>query len=275
MKDIEEMLREWDADAERPFLIIDEIRPELVAGKGQQVLFVCIRMTAGLALSCLYNGERAREQLGKQARDMTFKGRLLYGPRQRRSHEPMRQYVADTMRRISEIRFYSTSTQELASMKLTGGFSLIPAPGERMRPGRIEEAKARELTPMLTFAKTVAVDAGLGPLVAELLVDRSAQLGLDAKSRALGKDELQSLETEDLNTTSDGKPTDLQCPTRFRIIAAPDEGCFRDLLLLPDAVAYLANGPGRQTLVRVDTQLSYIDMDRFRAALSPKPGKGT
>ena len=78
-----------------------------------------------------------------------------------------------------------------------------------------------------------------GNVQVDVLVDRSRQLGLDPKTLGVPPGTFQIFGPGTLNQVSGDSPASLICPTRFRIISAPEEGPLRDLLMIPDAVAYL------------------------------------
>lgn len=233
------LIEDWRAAA-RPLLIVDEIRPNGTTEGEQLVATLFVETDTRTAVRWAEAALTVRDQLARPARDKCFKGSTLYGSRQRRSHEPMREYVRTA---LNEARgaFRVTTTNHILKdhPSKRGGIRAVPAtPKDQLR---VDAIRGDELVPLLNTIKVIASGRNLGDIQVDVLVDRSSQLGLDPTILGVPPDTIQILGPDTLNQTSDGSPASLICPTQFRIISAPEEGRLRDLLLIPDAVAYKLN----------------------------------
>lgn len=119
-----------------------------------------------------------------------------------------------------------------------GGIDTQPAAGET-RMAR--EVNGPELVPMMNRVKQIALNSTFVDVQVDVLIDRSRQLGLEAASGGLNEDQFETLGPGPLNSSPDGSPSTILCPNTFRFISVSEKGPFRDLLLLPDAVSYIAN----------------------------------
>lgn len=96
-----------------------------------------------------------------------------------------------------------------------------------------------ELVPFMNMLKVVSNAHELGAVQVDVLLDRSAQLELDHKQLGVLEEHGCLVGPGELNKQADGTPAALQCPSCFLLIAPAKPGSFRDLLLLPDGIAYV------------------------------------
>lgn len=230
-----DLIEDWRTAA-RPLLIVDEIRPDGETQGEQLVATVFVETDTRTAVRWAETAFTIRDGLA-QARDKCFKGSVLYGRRSRRSHEPMRDYVRTALNEARGAFRVTTTNRVLEDHpSRRGGIRAVPAtPKDQLR---VDAVRGAELVPVLNTIKVIAMMRNLGDVQVDVLVDRSRQLGLNPTTLGVPPDTIQLFGPDTLNDTSDGSPASLICPTRFRIISAPEEGRLRDLLLIPDAVAY-------------------------------------
>jgi hypothetical protein len=231
-----DLIEDWRAAA-RPLLIVDEIRPDGSAPGEQFVATVFVETDTRTAVRWAETALAVRDGLG-QARDKCFKGSSLYGSRRRPSHEAMREHVRSV---LTEARgaFRVTTTNRILDdhPSRRGGIRAVPAtPKDQLH---VTAVRGRELVPLMNTIKVIAAVRNLGDVQVDVLVDRSRQLGLHPTDLGVPLDTIQMFGPDTLNHVSDGSPASLISPTRFRIISAPEEGRLRDLLMIPDVVAYL------------------------------------
>ena len=231
-----DFIEDWRAAAS-PLLIVDEIRPDGNATGEQLVSTVFLETDTRTAVRWAESALTIRDELAPTARETCFKGRTLYGSRQRRSHEPMRNYVRAALRECRSGFLVTTSNHVLRGHESARG-GIRPVPATDQDRLLVNEVRGPELVPLLNSIKVIAVRRNLGHVQIDVLVDRSKQIGLDHNVIGVPKDTIQVFGPGKLNATSDGSPSSLISHSRFRIIATPEEGRLRDLLLLPDAVAY-------------------------------------
>lgn len=227
---------DWAKNPNRPVYIIDEVR-EADAGEGEYVIFCCIETTAGHAINLLKAAAKARKTLAKPAQKKAFKGKSLFGNRAKKANANMGQYVFGALKTIDGLMLLISSSSEISKKFANTKGSITLVPDDAVSSGG--QMRGRELMPVLTFIKNVAVARKLGDIQVDVIIDRSTHLGMDPTQRKIQSNQFEVMGPQTLNDGSDGKPAPLQCPSSFRIIAAADEGTFMDLLLLPDAIAYL------------------------------------
>jgi hypothetical protein len=231
-----DLIEDWRTAA-RPLLVVDEIRPDGTTPGEQFVATVFVETDTRTAVKWAETALAVRDELA-QARDKCFKGSSLYGSRRKSSHGPMREHVRAV---LNEARgaFRVTTTNRVLENHPSGrgGIHAVPAtPKDQLR---VEAVRGAELVPLMNSIKVIAAARNLGDVQVDVLVDRSRQLGLDPKVLGVSPDTIQMFGPDTLNHLSDGSPASLISPTRFRIISAPEEGRLRDLLMIPDVVAYL------------------------------------
>ncbi|SRR5713226_2927278 len=169
--------------------------------------------------------------------DAKDKGRRLFGERRSRRHEGLRQYVCECIRSSLGLDVLGTSSVTLTNLAANtrGGMRTVAAADEARTEGFVF---GRELVPLLNLLKRVANDAGIQGRV-DIILDRSHQLGLDPSDRGLAADEFETFGPGDLNALASGAAANIQSNCSFRIVSVSDEGSFRNLVLLPDAVGYI------------------------------------
>jgi hypothetical protein len=223
--------------AARPLLLLDEVRlPD--ATTGDVVSFVVIATDTRVAHELATTASEIRGQASAADGASLIKGAALFGQRRRRAHDPFRRYVLDALRRCASRTRVTTSGNVLKQYQLLapGGIRLEAAPGGTVP---VEAIRGRELVPVMNALKIVANAQRFGATQVDVLLDRSAQLGLDPAQLGVSRDGVMILGPGEFNRQMDGSPASYQCPSRFRLICPPKRSAFRDLLLLPDALAYL------------------------------------
>jgi len=231
-----DLIEDWRTAA-RPLVIVDEIRPDGSTPGEQFVATVFVETDTRTAVRWAETALAVRDELA-QARNKVFKGAGLYGSRRRPSHEPMRKHLRAVLKE-AQGAFRVTTTNRILEGHPSGhgGIRLIPAtPKDQLQ---VTAVRGAELVALMNTIKVIATVRNLGDVHVDVLVDRSRQLGLDTKTLGVPPDTIQMFGPDTLNHLSGGSAASLICPTRFRIISASEEGPLRDLLMIPDVVAYL------------------------------------
>lgn len=227
---------DWRSAA-RPLFIVDEIRPEGNVQGEQLVSTVVVETDTRSAVDWAKSALGIRDQLRDQARDKCFKGKDLYGAKKSHAHEPMRGYLSDVIPRCRSGFVVTTSNRVLRGHP-SGVGGIRPVPATEKDRLSVTAIQGPELVPLLNTVKAIATRRSLGDVQVDVLVDRSQQLGLDPKKLGVPEDTVQIFGPNTFNETSRGEESTLVCPTRFRLIFLSERGPLRDLLLIPDAVAY-------------------------------------
>jgi hypothetical protein len=261
--------------AARPLLLVDEVRlPD--AAVGDVVSFVVIGTDTRLAHEFASLASEIRDGASAADGASLIKGSALFGQRRRRAHDPFRSYVLDALRRCASRTRVTTSGSVLKRYEslAPGGIRLEGAPGEQVP---VDAVRGRELVPVMNALKVVANTQGFGATQVDVLLDRSAQLGLDPAQLRLSPDAVVILGPGEFNLQGDGSAASYHCPSQFRLICPPKRGAFRDLLLLPDALAYLTLRNGSISQPRrmlaageefVIESLDVLDRDKDEAEIS-------
>jgi hypothetical protein len=243
MQDTEEeicrLVEEWRSQG-RPLFLVDEIRDH-DAELGEIVSFILLLVNSQLATRFADNASRLRELMPAADGQALIKGASLYGDRRRPFHDELRCHIRAVVERSSVVR-YTTSSQVLTRYNALAPGGIRPVVNEGAAP--MAPIRGRELVPLMNALKVAALRYGLGAVQVDVLLDRSAQLGLDHGRLGQPKENGWLLGPGGLNE-HDGRPAACQCPSRFLFVAPPQRGPFRDLLLLPDAVAYATWKKGR------------------------------
>ena len=223
--------------AARPLLLLDEVRPDGPGTFGQFTFFVAARTDTRTAVQWMRTAAKVREGLPEQSAKASFKGSKLYGSSRSGVHRSLREYLAACRAQLVGISVLGTTAAAVSRIaaRTTGGIRTRPARGER-RPA--SDVRGRELPLLLSYLKRTANDAGLRGQV-DLLVDRSRQFGLGVRDRGLANNEFETFGPGPLNRLAGGRKSSIRCNCKFRIIPASDKSPFRDLLLIPDALAYV------------------------------------
>jgi len=228
---------EW-TNTRRLLFLVDEVRsPHSCGALGGLVSFVLVGTTAQEAAAYADEMSVLRDQLRNPADAKAWiKGTDLYG-KNRAKHDAIRarvgRAVADSFPGILR---WSTSSSALKQVEALAPCGIQPV---RESGDAMTAIRGRELWLLMTMVKHAANHVGIGPDQIDVLVDRSAQLGLDPHLLGEPKDQNFILGPGELNQQADGSPASYHCPSRFRFIAPTKPGPFRDLSLLPDAVAYV------------------------------------
>jgi len=231
-----ELAGDW-YQAARPLLLVDEVRiPDAAAG--DIVSFVVLGTDTRLAHNFATTASAIRDRASPADGASLIKGSALFGQRRRRAHDPFRRYVLDALRKCARRMRVTTSGSVLRRYELLapGGIRLEAVPGEQVP---VEAIRGRELVPVMNALKIVANKQGFGATQVDVLLDRSAQLGLDPAQMGVSREGVMILGPGEFNLQADGSPASYHCPSQFRLICPPKRSAFRDLLLLPDALAYL------------------------------------
>ncbi len=261
---INELIGDW-ANNNRPLLIVDEIRPDdLKRPRAQFCIYTAVVTDTSTAVEIGWSGAGLRELwVPAENRDRAFKGRHLFGNKPRLEHEPIRNFFFAAMSTCAATATLTTDSGVLRAdrKRVRGGIRAEPATPEQ---GPSRDVRGTELVMFMNLIKCVATDWFPGADQVEVLVDRSAQLGLDPAMRRLGTgkidpstqpvrdpsssdvvDEVVEVFGPDhLNTAPGGRQSEFLCESRFRIVSSPETGMFADLLMLPDAVGYLRQKAG-------------------------------
>jgi hypothetical protein len=255
----------WMAEPAQPVWMIDETRQQAPEGHGEFIVFTCVCMSADAATDALQLLGDARAALPLELRGMSFKGRLLWGRKNDERYAPIADAVLKAVRTVGHIQRVLTTSKHITDIGRRFTCDLTVAGDRAAMPAKVA---GRELLSVLTFLKWLANRLQVGARWVDVLIDRSAQLGLDPSQRGLSPEQFEMLEAESLNTSPGGTQTDLVSPASFRIYADSDDGPFRDLLLFPDAVGYLglyradsASMDGPKAVTLAGTALVPIDVD--------------
>jgi hypothetical protein len=230
------LVAEWNSFA-RPLLLVDEIRRDASEPGVQITSFFFLGTDTRTA--CAFGDESAevRDRLSQTAQETLIKGASLYGSRKRASHEGFREYVRRSFSRCTALTVTTSSAVTTRYTHLApGGIRGVRADAPGSPP---IDFRGRELVPLLNSLKVVALHRGYGPVEVDVIIDRSKMFGLDPASYGLPADQWLIFEPDTFNIQADGSPASVICPSRFRLICPPKRSAVRDLMLLPDAAAYL------------------------------------
>lgn len=253
------LIAEWRQQA-RPLFLVDEVRD------GELVSFILLVINSQLATRFADNASSLRDLMQPADRDAYIKGSNLYGRRRHKKHDGLRLHVRDVIGRCSVVRF-TTCSEVLRRYEKTAPGGIRPTTAAPMAPIR-----GRELVPFMTMMKIAANAHGLGPVQVDVLLDRSAQLGLDHSQLGQPKHHYWIIGPGELNEQADGTPATYHCPSRFLFVAPPKPSLFRDLLLLPDALAYVVWRRGDLDAARTKVaagQDFVLDIDNGATLASP------
>lgn len=231
-----QLVAEWRQEA-RPLLLFDEVRvPASERALGEFVSFVFLVTDTRTAATYADDVSILRDQLSPADASALIKGRNLYGNGRRAVHNDLRGRIRTAVQNCPGVARFTTCSSVLKRYEAIapGGIRAVSEAGESMAPIR-----GRELVSFMTMVKLVANAYQLGAVQVDVLLDRSAQLGLDPNLLGRSEDEWYLLGPGELNTQADGSPASLFCPSRFLFIAPTKRGPFRDLALLPDSLAYV------------------------------------
>lgn len=232
MPTTQDMYDEWISNPERPILLVDETREIAPEGHGQFILFTCVHISVEVLNDYLYQVEEVRAGLSAQIAQNSIKGRHLFGAKPVSHYNRIKDAALVACSRAAGIFQLLTTSTHVIDTKLHSIGKINTDTGEVI--------SGPELLPVLNFAKWIGSRIKPPPKQIDLIIDRSAHLGLDPHQRNIQHTDFNVLGPGYLNTTSQGGPTELLCPSLFRIIAGSDKLThLRDLLLLPDAVGYL------------------------------------
>jgi len=236
VNDPNSIVEEWRKNPLRPIMLIDETREDDGPKIGQYVLFICILTNAMHIVNCLCEAELARLELQGYAKDINFKGRLLFGKRGKKSHEIIRSYVVSNISKVESIVVLASSSKAIRNCysNMSGGINAISSTEQRKM-----RVFGPELPLLLNYVKKIAIDRMLKSIQVDVIVDRSQQFGLGVRQRSLKKRTFEVLGPGTLNRVAGDSFASSHCPSKFYIIASSDNGTFRDLLLLPDAIGYI------------------------------------
>ena len=207
----------------RPLLIIDETRIPC-PNAGEMIIFCIIQTTVKKAYNYSLKIDKIREKLNSAQRAAVYKGSDLFGSTQRNSHQPLRACVSEELARAENIVYFIIHNSVLSenTNSKTGGFV---ACDENGAPTTVY---GRELLPICNVVKQVANEQNFGTTQVDVLLDRSAQLGLAPKQMGISNDKFQLIGPTIFNG----------CDSLFRIFSVSEKGISKDLLLLPDSAAY-------------------------------------
>jgi len=248
------LVADWRASA-RPLIIADEVRyPDTEFGEIIAFVLVCTDTQRASEAADAASAIRAR-MLPEHAEQL-FKGAHLYGSKDRPHLNELRSWLEATIGQCAAVLKVTTTSQTVTRYRSI-------APGGIRRQDGLANVEGRELVPFLNMVKLAATAMKAGPTQVDVLLDRSFKLGLDPGQLRISEDQIAIFEPEPgepgtFNTTRGGAPALYVCPSSFRLICPPKHGPFRDLLLLPDAIAYRMR-PGlkllHDELARVDFQV--------------------
>ena len=228
------LVAEWRAEA-RPLFIADEVRLHDTT-HGEIIAFVFVYTDTQTASRFADEASQIRAEMRLGDGERLFKGSDLYGGRQRARHDALRAYVENAIARCPCVVRVTTT-----SKTITRYTALAPGGIRRLSPdptGTLAHLTGRELVPFMNMLKVAAGSQRLGAEQVDVLVDRSAQLGLAPLQLGIPEDDYAYLGPGTLNEQGDGSPAEFQSPCRFHLICPPKKSAFRDLSLLADAVAY-------------------------------------
>lgn len=248
---LSDLVADWVQSA-RPLMIVDEVRAPHPALR-EIVAFVIVCTDTRTAVNLADTASRLREAMRPHDGVAVIKGSDLYGNRTRRHHDPFRRYVTDALSASTAIVRVATT-----SPTITRYLTLSPG-GIRREAGdaatTLSPIRGRELVPLMNMVKAAATALGIGATQVDVVVDRSAQLGLAPDQLGIAVGDLAVLGPSTLNVRGDGSPAEFSCPASFRFLSTAEETSFRDLLLLPDAVGYAM----RSSLASLASQLATKD----------------
>lgn len=240
------LVEDWRMSA-RPLIIADEVRyPD--AEFGEIIAFVFVCMNTRRAAEAADAASAIRSRMLPEHAEQLFKGAHLHGRKERPHLDEFRNLVEATISQCDAVLKVTTKSQTLTRYKSI-------APGGIRRQDGLADVEGRELVPFMTMIKLAATAMKAGAVHVNVLLDRSFNLGLDPGQLGIPENQTAIFEPGTFNTTRGGGPASFQCPSAFRLICPPKLGAFRDLQLLPDAIAYrMRSGLEqlRDVLARVD-----------------------
>jgi hypothetical protein len=225
---------EWRANA-RPMILADEVRHDDVDHK-EIVAFVFVCTNTRDAARFADEATELRAHMLPEHSELLFKGSYLYGNTPRSYLDGVRAYVDSAISRCSMVVRVTTTSQTITRYKAL-------APGgirrEDADPARaLQPVAGRELVPFMTMLKLTATAMKAGDAQIDVVLDRSKNLGLDPGQLRMDENQIAVIGPGTFNVTKSGAPATFICPSSFRLICPPNRSAFRDLLLLPDAIAY-------------------------------------
>lgn len=231
-----DLVEVWQENPERHVFVIDEARFDStdVGRPGETVVFAVVCTRASALLDSLIELERVRTDFPPQAMRPKFKAKKIFGGGEGGFYAGHRKAIRSALRSAGPICRYATTTPHLLGLKISP---------TRLTDGTTIEG--REFPVLQLMMKEAANKVGAGTEEVDVLVDRSAQLGLDPNQHLLGSGQFQMFVAGkvSLNVCSDGSTSAVCSPAGFRIIAIGEETLsLGDILLLPDTVAYLTRG---------------------------------
>jgi hypothetical protein len=238
-----DLIDTWATVPDRLVLLVDEVRfgPHEVAQRGETVVFAIACLRAANLLPLLQALEQARDGFHKQKDRPRFKAKKVFKKPRIPAYQRHREVVCVAIAKCEYVLRFAT----------TSGYLRRGPPS----PVRLSDGSAivgPEFSALQLFVKAAANHAGISTEFVDVIVDRSAQLGLDPGQHNLQQGQIQMYVAApgSLNLTTAGTPAITQSPAGFRFIAVGEETkVLGDALLLPDAIAYLSRGPHTQTVL--------------------------
>lgn len=221
----QDIVDNWLARPSTPVLVIDETRRPLFGQPHKEFLiFTTICIPAGRLYSLMSDMEDLRNALPEAARQEDIKGKdLLHLANEVPEFQPLLSRLGEAAKAPTRAVFAATTIKNIHDSNAKVSITAMS------ETGRTSTVRGQELKVVLNLLRQ------LGPSLVnesnriDVIIDRSAALGLDPKQRQLAEGQSESFW---------GQLVSGQGPT-YSITSDSDQGVFRDALLLPDFVGYL------------------------------------
>lgn len=228
-KFLAQLAADWRASA-RPMILADEVRyPDVAHGEIIAFVFLCTNTRDAAEAADAATEIRGR-MLPKHSAQL-FKGSHLFGNKVRPHLNELRSFVETTIGKCAAVVKVTTTARTITRYRSI-------APGGIRRQDGASDVDGRELVPFLNMIKLTATAMKAGATQVDVLLDRSFNLGLDPGQLGMADNQIAIFDPDTFNVTRSGARASFICPSSFRLICPPKLSAFRDLLLLPDAIAY-------------------------------------
>jgi hypothetical protein len=231
---LERLMTDWRAGV-RPLIIADEVRKDDPLHK-EIVAFVFVCTDTRTATQFADEATEIRGRLSPPLSESLIKGSHLFGAKPRPELDEFRVFVESAIVKCPIVVRVTTTSQTITRYKTIAPGGIRRETANAVRG--FAPVIGRELVPLMNMLKVVATAMKVGEAQVDVLLDRSFNLGLDPGQLGIGEDDIAVFGPGTFNAAAGGSPAAFNCPSSFQLICPPKHSAFRDLLLLPDAVAY-------------------------------------
>jgi hypothetical protein len=223
---VDELIKGWINHPDRKIFLIDETRRDITDEKDQLTLFTCVCTKAYTVLQLLSQFKDAGLS------NLYVKGKEIFNDniKEYRSYRPI---ICDGLRNM-KIIMMATTSKKIKSIRKDIRSRLRVSSND----GTKEYIEGPELGIIINLIKKAAMRLSFDDDQIDVVIDRSNQYGADPGKRKLDKDTFEIFGPGKFNRKLDRTISDIYCPSDFRLIFNSDQGCFRNLLLLPDSFGY-------------------------------------